>query len=181
MRWVENRMRRLERLGLGQALVAWGLHECSGSGRWVAQLVAMGRPVAPECALENLLLARGGLIAPLLSAEPVETWRIELEPADIPNLHTLEHPLGAHAQAMTVADGRDGDYVRSLVSTGKVDGAMLATANAGDDRIFFIDGLHRVWAWAELVRHGRGGSIQASLVITERMSWWAEHAASRQQ
>jgi hypothetical protein len=117
---------------------------------------------------------RAPLVAKLLAAEPVETWRIELEPADIPNLHTLEHPLGAHSKAMVGAVGPDGDHVRHLIASDTIEGPMLATAKAGDADVFFIDGLHRMWAWAELFRHGRAPAVRASLVLTERPSWWAE-------
>jgi hypothetical protein len=167
---------RVERTSLGQALAEWARHECTGGGRWVEQLAAAGRPIGHKFALENLLLARAGLIAPLLLAEPIETWRVDLAPADVPTLHTLEHSLEAHSLAMVVAANPDGDHVRGLVSGGEIGGAILATSRVGDDRVFFIDGLHRVWAWSELVRQGRGGSIRVSLVVTERMSWWAEQA-----
>jgi hypothetical protein len=163
-------LKRLERLGLGLALTEWGLHECQGRLR--DQLG--GQVSAPADALAILLQVRAPLVAELLAAEPVETWRIELDPADIPDLHTLEHPIDGHSRAMVGAVGPGGDHVRHLIESRTIGGPILATAEVNDTQVHFIDGLHRMWAWTELARQGRTATVQASLVLTERLSWWAK-------
>jgi hypothetical protein len=50
-------------------------------------------PIDPVKALAILLQTRAPLVASLLAAEPIDTCKIVLEPSDVPNLHTLEHPL----------------------------------------------------------------------------------------
>lgn len=111
-------MKLLEQVDLGEVLTEWGLHEVRGRLR--PQLGT--QPLSPADALAIILQARAPLVAQLLAAGPSDTWRIQLEPADIPNLHTLEHPLESHSQAMIGAAGTGGDHVRALVVAETIDG-----------------------------------------------------------
>lgn len=89
-------MIKREPIGFDQVLVEWGFHECMG--RLHDQL--SGRVPDRSSALKILLQTRWPLVAHLLAAEPIDTWRIDLEASDVPSIHTLEHPLATHSLAM---------------------------------------------------------------------------------
>jgi hypothetical protein len=161
--------KQIERTEFGLVLTEWGQHECSGRLREHLG----GQVPAPQEALQILLETRAPIVAKILSAEPIEAWRVELDPADLSEFYTLEHPLERHSRAMVEAAGSGGEHVRNLVAKGIIEGPILATAQLGERALYFVDGLHRVWAWAELARTGQAKPIRVSLVLTRDASWWS--------
>src|SRR5688572_4758976 len=81
--------KQVERTEFGLVLTEWGQHECSG--RWQEHLG--GRVPAPQEALQILLQARAPIVANILSAESIETWRVELETTDISDCFNAAAPL----------------------------------------------------------------------------------------
>lgn len=132
--------------------------------------------IGPLQALELALLYRAHFIACLLVAQPKRCFLAELEPADLPAMHVLEHPLAAHSAVMVAAPGESGDYVRGLVEQGSVKGQIVATRRVDDERVFVVDGLHRACAWAELTRRGGSAPLHVAVVETNVESWWGDVA-----
>jgi hypothetical protein len=147
---MDDLVTRLEQIGLGEVLIEWGLHECAGRLR--AQVGSAGQ--VPLVALNVILCWRAPLLANLLAAGPNETWRIQLEPVDIPNLFSLENGLDGHSRAMYAAPGPAGDHVRELVQTAKIDGPIRGTAIPVPPRSFSST----VYTDFGLGRNSRGSS-----------------------
>lgn len=172
-------MKELGPTSLVDTLVAWGAHECRGRLNETlvqAETLAAGADVSATVALEIVLKSRAPLIGLLLLAQPSHCVVADFEPDDLPLLHVLEHPLDGHATAMLNAANEAGDYIRRLAQDASIEGALVATKWASDDRVFIIDGHHRACAWVEQTRRGLRNTIRACLVVTAEESCWAARA-----
>ncbi len=169
-------MKTLERKDILKVLVEWGMHEARGRVQADEKISAQDRTAllanvngrhGNYQALWFILNYRRFFCAPLLEAEPLEAWFVEVSPDEIGSLRVFGSPSTSLNEHIDHHPAQSSTWIDRLLQSDKqIEEPLLAVGRQPITELTFFDGVHRLVAWGNQARSGFRYPIRVNVITT---------------
>jgi hypothetical protein len=101
-----------------------------------------------------------------------ECVRVRVTPEDTPLILVMgADPVENWSKNKLAEESESAEWVKQLAASQEpVRGPLMAIARRADGPITIFDGLHRMAAWVDHIKHGQVYPLEVNVVVTERPS-----------